>query len=105
MKTRKGLEPYSVKIDDATFFLRPLTTPEMVSVLDSIRYGRSKAMFEACELALTGWEGLEDEQGEPMPFSQEDVRWLPAEAVATLTGRIISDNRLSDHEKKTSSQP
>lgn len=62
-----------------------------------------KTKYAVLELALSGWERVEDEDGEVLPFSKENVQYLDPDIVSEMAE--IAQGSLSGEEVKNSESP
>ncbi|WP_144395669.1 hypothetical protein [Pleionea sediminis] len=95
--------------DPAKFKLKPLNQLNFMEVsADTIRYrnGKLKPSGEAYGLALgaglVGWDNILDQSGQPLPFSIDNLAYIPAHAMMQVFERIYSISDLSEDDEKNS---
>ena len=74
-----------------------------VKIRFKLLYSNIKSKFEALKKAISGWEHVEDEKGEPIPFKADHVECLDMDIVNELSGVINGD--ISEEEEKNSEPP
>lgn len=97
----KGLEPQWIEFGGGKFQIKPLTWAETLElgVLISDDENLVKGFTFACEKALVGWDGVEDENG-PVKFSHKAADMLPIDAVAAIAKEVIDANILGAAAEK-----
>ena len=100
MKLRTLRAPQWVQLtagDPARFQLKPLTGEERMELSQQVWLSPRVLqmpvgdMFRAVRRSLIGWEGIvDDESGEPVPFSTEAIDLLPEGTIAVLVQQVHS---------------
>ena len=87
----------------ASFYLHPLTGPEMMEVQDFFdlenRTVKSGGLLRACRLGLRDWRNVLDENDNELSFDPS-LNTLPAEWIASAGSQIISNSVVSEETEK-----
>lgn len=110
----KRLEPCWIKLDEepgaTEFYIRPLNSPTRIDVQNEIWIDEDtkailisgRGAMRACEYALIGWKGVQDEEGKEVAFDRALIEWLPEQTLKRLAARIVIESRLTETERKNS---
>jgi hypothetical protein len=98
------------KLEKIIFHLRPLDTGIQLAVytwVNSMPQDRPAIMVEIASLRIKGWEGLQDENGNEVPFSDKNKAYFMGlyEAMPYLmdVAQHTIDEVLDESEKKPTS--
>ena len=93
-----------VKIEDATFTIRPLTGADIVCV--TCERGPGMKLLETVKRGLVGWEGITETDGHSAQFDGR-IEGLPSEVLVRLSAEIwtLTQPSESDEKKSASAQP
>ena len=91
-----------VKIEDATFTIRPLTGADQVCV--TAQRGGER-ILEIVKRGLVGWEGINESDGHTAQFDGR-IEGLPSHVIVQLSAEIWKVTQPSESdEKKSASVP
>jgi hypothetical protein len=101
-------EKFEYKHNDFVFQLQEIdmsevyVTAQMVNqVENNIVLDAKKLVKETLDKALLGWSGIENEKGEPIPYSKENINLLPYALKSVIVNAVIKRSTLTE-EKKSS---
>lgn len=81
--------------------IRPLTGLENLEVSAEIGGGRiGDAQKIALRFGVVDWENVDDERGNPLPFSLENLKLLPVNVLSEIAIRIIRGSKMDDEKAK-----
>lgn len=84
--------------------IRPLTGLENLEVSAEIGGGDiGQAQKIALRFGVVDWENVDDERGNPLQFSHENLKFLPVSALSEIAIRIIRGSKMDDDKTKNSS--
>ena len=90
----------------ASFFLEPLTGPEMMSVQEFFdienKIVRPSGLLKACRIGLKDWRNVLDGNGIDVPFD-ESLNKLPAPYIAAAGAQILANSVIDGAAEKNSS--
>jgi len=78
-------------------------TPRTVKVKVSMLNKLVKAKYATLEKALSGWEHVEDENGEPIPFNKDNISCLDGDIISELSD--VAQGAISEEVAKNSESP
>lgn len=92
-----------VKIEDATFTIRPLTGADIVCI--TCEHGPGMKLLETVKRGLVGWEGINESDGHTAQFDGR-IEGLPSHVIVQLSAEIWKVTQPSESdEKKSASVP
>lgn len=92
-----------VKIEDATFTIRPLTGADVLCV--TCERGPGMKLLEAVKRGLVNWEGVNETDGHSAIYDGR-IEGLPSHVLASLSNEIWNITHPSESdEKKSASVP
>jgi hypothetical protein len=101
-------EKFEYKHNDFVFELQEIDMSEVyvfAQVVDTIEnkivLDAKKLVSETLDKALLGWTGIENEKGEPIPYSKENINLLPYALKTVMVDMVIKKSTLTE-EKKSS---
>lgn len=81
--------------------LKPLNGIEHLSVQNELAAHRiTDAQRIALKTGIIDWENIDDESGQPVRFTRENIDLLPVGILAEVSMRIISISRLGESTAK-----
>lgn len=116
LKLNSGLVPQWYTPEDqqddprpARFQLAPLSGLYVLGLSSSFVGGEFKLTEAQAEdilrRSLVGWDGIDDEHGNPLPCKPEHFHLLGAELAGELVGVALNSSSLAEEEKKSSPSP
>lgn len=85
-----------------TFKLRPLMGPELVDIQAEFNEATQNFTGRGWNLAirygLRGWRNVEDQNGNPVKFSRDNLKFIPSNILIELASRIIATSKFSAEE-------
>lgn len=93
-----------VKIDDATFIIRPLTGADVVCI--TCQHDAGMKIVETVKRGVVGWEGIQEADGHSAQFDGR-IEGLPSTVIVKLSAAIwnLTHPSESDEKKSDSAQP
>ena len=101
-RTSGGLIEVVESKDDCTKIqLKPLSGADYIAAFSSD--SAATQLIIACRKGVVGWDNLQDEEGNPVEFSEKKItEVLPGEIMEILYRRIYEISRLSKEQEKNS---
>lgn len=108
MKIKTVFEKFEYKHNDFVFQLQEIDMSEVYIVAQVVNTVENKIVLDAKKLvsetldkALLGWTGIENEKGEPVLYSKENINLLPYALKSVIVDMVIRKSTLTE-EKKSS---
>ena len=82
-----------------------MQTAEVMSemnVEDGRLFASAKAIRMAINMGLIGWDGLCEENGQPIKYSPSNIGRVPSAHLIQIANRIINGASLTEDERKNS---
>ena len=114
---RQQLAPEWWKLDEndtksASFHIRPLSQLMFLDLKKEIGFNEfdrlcitAKGVAVALENGLLDWQGVFDEQGQPLKCTRANQANLPIDVLTKLAYQIADRSRLGEEQKKSSPSP